>query len=66
MLDIGLREPTKGGVVFAALKGLVDAGLEVPHSDEMLPSEDRITGKHMKDGTAGHVREAKKKIGGAD
>jgi large subunit ribosomal protein L18 len=66
VLDIGLRGPTKGGVVFATLKGLVDAGLKVPHSDKMLPSEDRISGKHMKDGTAKMFDEVKKKIGGAD
>ncbi len=47
ILDIGLRTPTKGGRVFAALKGLVDAGLEVPHSEEILPSEERIRGEHI-------------------
>ncbi len=65
VLDIGLREPTKGAVVFAALKGIVDAGIEVPHSDVMLPSQDRITGKHMREGTAGMFEGAKGKIGGA-
>ena len=65
VLDIGLREPTKGAVVFAALKGIVDAGIEVPHSGEMLPKDDRITGKHMREGTAAMFEGAKSKIGGA-
>lgn len=47
VLDIGLHEPVKGSRVFAALKGAIDAGLEIPHSEEILPSEDRIAGKHI-------------------
>ena len=65
VLDIGLREPTKGAVVFAALKGAVDSGIDVPHSDDMVPSKDRLTGKHMKEGSAAMFEAAKSKIGGA-
>jgi len=65
VLDIGLNEPTKGAVVFAALKGIVDAGVEVPHDEKMLPSPDRINGKHMRDGTAAMFEGTKSKIGGA-
>jgi len=64
VLDIGLREPTKGAVVFAALKGALDAGVEVPHSEEMLPSEERLAGKHMRQGTTEMFEAAKSKIGG--
>jgi len=46
-LDIGLHVPSKGARVFAAMKGFVDAGVEVPHSEEILPDEDRISGKHI-------------------
>lgn len=45
ILDIGLRTPTKGGVVFAVLKGAVDGGLEIPHSSDVIPDEGRISGK---------------------
>jgi len=31
----------------AALKGIIDAGLKVPASEETFPSEDRINGKHL-------------------
>ena len=65
VLDIGLREPTKGAVVFAALKGVLDAGIEVPHSDKMLPNPERLSGKHMKGDAAVKFEDAKGKIGGA-
>jgi len=47
VLDIGLQEPTRGGRVFAALQGLVDAGVDVPHSKEILPDKNRIRGEHI-------------------
>ena len=47
ILDVGLYHTTRGGRLFAALKGAVDAGLDVPHEPEIFPSEDRITGKHI-------------------
>ncbi len=47
ILDIGLRTPSRGARVFAVLKGAVDAGLEVPHSEEILPDESRIRGEHI-------------------
>jgi large subunit ribosomal protein L18 len=48
-LDIGLHIPSKGTRVFAALKGVIDAGVEVPHSEDILPDETRINGKHIAD-----------------
>ena len=39
VLDIGLRGPAKGSAVFAALKGMIDAGIEIPHGEEVLPSQ---------------------------
>lgn len=47
ILDIGLRPSTKGSRLYAALKGLTDAGLEVPHSEEILPSTARLGGAHI-------------------
>ena len=47
ILDIGLRSPIKGSKVFAALKGAVDAGLEVPHGDFIFPEDERIRGEHV-------------------
>ena len=31
----------------AALKGIIDAGLQVPASEDTFPSEDRINGEHL-------------------
>lgn len=47
VLDIGLKVPAKGAAVFAALKGMLDAGLDIPHGREILPSDERIRGKHI-------------------
>lgn len=49
VLDIGLNSPTRGGRVFGALKGVLDAGVNVPHNEEKLPDEDRIEGQHIAD-----------------
>ena len=48
ILDAGLYTSIKGSVIYAALKGVVDAGVEIPHNAEIFPSEDRIAGKHTK------------------
>lgn len=47
VLDIGLRRPTRGNRSFAALKGMLDAGLNIPHGEGVIPSEERIQGTHM-------------------
>lgn len=49
VLDIGLYDSTKGGTIYAVLKGAVDAGIEIPHDAAILPSADRINGKHIAD-----------------
>lgn len=46
ILDIGLIVPTKGAKVFEALSGVVDAGVEVPHSEEKIVKE-RMKGEHV-------------------
>ena len=47
VLDAGLRRPTSGGRLSAALKGLLDAGLVVPHGEGGFPSADRLNGTHL-------------------
>ncbi len=46
ILDIGLIAPTKGAKVFAAMSGVVDAGVDVPHSEEKIVKE-RMKGEHI-------------------
>lgn len=46
-LDIGLARPTKGSKVFAAVKGALDAGLDVPCDHDILPDMGRIEGNSI-------------------
>lgn len=46
--DIGLHASTKGNRIYAAIKGVVDAGVNVPHGSEILPDDGRIRGEHIK------------------
>ena len=47
ILDIGVQKSVAGSRIYAALKGVIDAGINVPHSDDVLPKDDRIKGKHI-------------------
>ena len=47
ILDIGLNKSIKGCQIFACLKGVIDAGIKIPHSEDILPPEDRINGLHI-------------------
>jgi large subunit ribosomal protein L18 len=49
--DIGLHASTKGARIYAAIKGVVDAGIDVPHSSEIFPDDERIRGEHIKEYT---------------
>ena len=49
ILDLGMYGNVKGSKIYAVLKGAVDGGLNIPHSKESLPSNDRISGKHIVD-----------------
>ncbi len=65
VLDIGLAASTAGSRVFAALKGMIDAGLEIPHGEDVLPTEERIVGEHIGDSYNKAFDATKKKIEGA-
>ncbi|MFP4523018.1 MAG: 50S ribosomal protein L18 [Candidatus Nanoarchaeia archaeon] len=47
IVDLGLQLPKKGGRLYAAIKGVIDAGVSIPISEEVFPSEDRLFGKHI-------------------
>lgn len=49
VLDLGLYTSVKGSRLYACLKGALDSGLKIPHSGEILPSEDRLSGRHIAD-----------------
>merc|ERR1711915_477791 len=39
-LDVGLARTSTGAKVFAALKGAVDGGIDIPHSEKRFPGYD--------------------------
>ena len=57
VLDIGLA--VGSSKIFAALKGVIESGLEVPHSTEILPDDNRIKGEHIA-AHAGNTKDKKK------
>ena len=65
ILDIGLAASSPGSRVFAALRGMVDAGLDIPHGEGVLPDDDRINGTHIDESIAAAVEAAMKAIEGA-
>lgn len=42
-LDVGLRRTTTGARIFGAMKGAVDGGINVPHSEKRFPGYDKDT-----------------------
>ena len=65
VLDIGLSSSAPGARVFSALKGMVDAGMEIPHVDSVIPPQERIDGAHIDAKVSKAVKKAKSKIEGA-
>ncbi len=49
ILDIGLQSPKKGGRIYSALKGVIDAGVKIPSDESIFPDEERLSGKHIQD-----------------
>ena len=48
VLDIGLVPNTKGSKIYAAAKGLKDAGANINFDEKTAPSKERIEGKNTK------------------
>jgi large subunit ribosomal protein L18 len=51
IFDLGLASSSRGSKVYAAVKGVIDTGFEVPCSYEMFPEDSRIRGEVI----AGHL-----------
>jgi large subunit ribosomal protein L18 len=48
VVDLGLHSPVAGSRLFAVVKGAADAGISIPFSDDVIPSEERLRGEHIK------------------
>jgi len=62
VLDLGVQHPTGGGRLFAAARGLVDAGISVPHGEDVMPSDARVRGAHLGDARAKEIAAVKAKL----
>lgn len=60
--DLGLHNIHPGSRLFAAVKGLQDAGVHVPADPDVLPAESRLTGEHIDASLPDHVNTVKQRI----
>ncbi|HID26221.1 MAG TPA: 50S ribosomal protein L18 [Thermoplasmata archaeon] len=60
--DIGRYTPCKGSRVFAAIKGIIDAGVECPCDESMFPDEKRLAGEHLTHKPSVPVEQVKEQI----
>jgi len=70
-LDVGLARTTTGARIFGVLKGAVDGGLNIPHSDRRFPGFDEESKKldaavHRNYIFGGHVADYMKHLAGED
>ena len=49
VLDFGMQKIIKQGKLYAVLAGVLEAGVQIPHSEEVLPNENRLNGKHVEE-----------------
>jgi large subunit ribosomal protein L18 len=61
VFDIGLHSPVHKSDAFCALKGALDAGMNIPHGEECLPDEIRIACKHIEEYASSLSEEERKK-----
>ena len=62
VLDIGLSVPVRGSKAFAALKGLLDAGMNIPHGKKILPLDETINGTFIQDNIPPDFEKVKESI----
>ena len=62
ILDIGLHKIVKGSSLFACMKGVSDAGIMIKYDEKILPSEERMIGKHISESYPKMVEDMKTKI----
>ncbi|MBI5803187.1 50S ribosomal protein L18 [Candidatus Pacearchaeota archaeon] len=48
IFDIGMTMAIKKSKIYSFLKGVVDAGVKIPHDKSIFPEESRISGKNLK------------------
>ena len=61
VFDIGLNN-TNSTILFAILRGAVDAGMNIPHSEDLYPKTERVEGKHISEEFVKNFKVVKEKI----
>jgi large subunit ribosomal protein L18 len=64
ILDLGLQRAHPKGKLFAAAKGMVDAGFEIPIDEKALPSDEDVSGKLVESYATTLGEDAKKLFSG--
>jgi large subunit ribosomal protein L18 len=47
VVDAGLQTQVPGSKIYAAVKGVIDAGMKIPVSEDVFPTNERIAGKDI-------------------
>lgn len=61
IVDLGLQQSMYGNRLYAAIKGIVDSGVNLRVSDVVFPDETRIAGEHLSVKDASKIIEKTKK-----
>lgn len=48
IIDLGLQRSSKGNKLYAVVKGAVEGGLNIPHSKDILPTNEQLEKKSLK------------------
>ncbi len=62
IVDLGMQRVIPKTRIFAFIKGLIDAGVEVACDEDKFPEEERLLGKSTKEDISKTVTEVKSKI----
>ncbi len=47
ILDLGLNRNVSGSRLYAALNGLIDAGMEIPANEKVFPTKEKLEGSNV-------------------
>ena len=62
ILDIGFQKSVIKSRIYSSLKGCMDAGLKIPHNQDIFPPQERIKGLHINKDVEKKFEEIKRKI----
>ena len=62
IIDLGMARTEAGSRVFAVVKGLIEGGLDISANEEVFPSEERLSGEHLKENVKKIITKVKEKL----